>query len=95
MLPLEVFGLGSSLSVLLLIHHNGKMQVEDSSILAVSNGDGGRQLQLDDSGTCPLALGTVGGGSGMVDTVFVWCGIFKYVICTFVYLAFHDISLFS
>jgi hypothetical protein len=52
-------------------------------------------LQLDDSGTCPLALGTVGGGSGMVDTVFVWCGILNYVIFTFVYLAFHDISLFS
>ncbi len=57
MMPLEMVGLGGSLSKLLLPHLNGKTSVREG-ILVGGNGDGGRKLRPDNGGARTLAVDT-------------------------------------
>ncbi len=62
-------------AVILAKHHM-------ESVLAGSSGDGVRQLQLRQwqPGTCPSAVGTVGGGGFVVAANSVWRWILNFVI---------------
>jgi hypothetical protein len=83
MLPLEVTGLGGSLSMLLLPHLTEETPVGVESVLAGGNCESSRQLRLDDGGTCPLTVGPADSGNGGAVVVFVQCWISKFVIFVF------------
>ncbi len=84
MLPMEMFGAGGSLLMLLLIPNAGKMPVRECTI-SDGNGDGSRLLRPDDGGAGPSAVGTVGNGGSAAAPIFVWCWILNYVIFVLIF----------